>query len=312
MKRTVIPPFVLLIAVLLTACGGAAAPTLLAPAMEPRAEVQSFASGGAPQPASGAAVANDNAFAIPDTNSTAPGDRLVVRTANLSLVVKDPAATVDQFSKLAESMGGFVVSSNVYQTSYGVDASGQPKLINQANLTIRVPSERLDEALTQIKASALDVRNETVTGQDVTEEYTDLDSQLRNLESAETQLRQIMENATKTEDVLQVFEQLKQVQEQIEVTKGRMAYLQNSSKLSSISLDLVPDVAAEPVQIGPWSPVATVKAALAALIQGLQTLADAAIWAGICVLPIAIVLGIPAYLLIRRWLRRRRKDQAPA
>ncbi len=310
MKRTPIAPLMLLVPILLAACGGAAAPSILAPGEPPMAEVQSLPVGGAAQADAGGRAVSDNAFANSDVSSSVPSDRLVVRTASLSLVVKDPAEAVQQFTKLAEAMGGFVVSSNVYQTSYGFDTAGQPRLVNQANLTIRVPSDRLDEALTQIKAGAIDVRNETVTGQDVTEEYTDLASQLRNLELAEAQLREIMQSAIKTEDVLQVFEQLKQVQEQIEVTKGRMSYLENSSRLSAVSMDLIPDVAAEPVQIGPWSPLATAKAALRALIQSLQQLADAAIWAAICILPVVIVLGIPGYLLVRRWMLNRRKSQA--
>ena len=131
-------------------------------------------------------------------------DRLVIRNANLSLVVADPAAASNQIIALAASLNGYVVSSNTYQAS--VDSAGNK--IMQANLTIRVPSAQLDAALAQLRALAVEVRSETISGQDVTSEYTDLQSHLRNLEAAETKLQQIMDGATKTEDVLAVYNQL--------------------------------------------------------------------------------------------------------
>jgi hypothetical protein len=317
MKRTAIPALLLLTALTLSACGGAAragietlnrAPSSLGDAVSGESMAQ-------PQeaPQVGAEASGKGAFTSTDA-STANADRLVIRNATLSLVVDDPAEAIDKFSRMAEAMNGYVVTSNVYQTSYGVDSAGRSRMINQANITLRVPSDRLDDALAQIKVASLDVRSETVTGQDVTEEYTDLQSQLRNLESAESQLRQIMQDAQKTEDVLAVFEQLKQVRQQIEVTKGRINYLEGSARMSEISLDLIPDIAAEPVQVGPWSPLATAKSAVRALIQGLQWLADVAIWGAICVLPIAIVIGIPGFVIIRRWVRNRRegKQASPA
>jgi hypothetical protein len=310
MKRTTLTSLLLLTTLLLTACG-AASPALLSAKEVPsvaggRAASQDFAQ---PEmaPQVGSDASGTDAFASPGSSTASAANRLVIRNATLSLVVNDPADSIDKFTRMAEGMNGYVVSSNVYQTAYGVDASGQTRMINQANITLRVPSDRLDDALAQIKVASLEVRSETVTGQDVTEEYTDLQSQLRNLESAEAQLREIMQNAQKTEDVLQVFEQLKQVRQQIEVTKGRMNYLEGSAKMSEISLDLIPDVAAEPVQVGPWSPVGTAKAAVRALIQALQSLADAAIWGAICVLPVAVIFGLPAFIVIRRWLRNRRE-----
>ena len=308
MKRTAIPALLLLTALVLPACAGARASVeSLNRAPSVAGDAIAGESMALPQEAPMAApdASGKGTFSSTDTSTTA-ADRLVIRNATLSLVVDDPAEAIDKFSRLAEGMNGYVVTSNVYQTSYGVDSSGRARMINQANITLRVPSDRLDDALAQIKVASLEVRSETVTGQDVTEEYTDLQSQLRNLEAAESQLRQIMENAQKTEDVLAVFEQLKQVRQQIEVTKGRINYLEGSARMSEISMDLIPDVAAEPVQVGPWSPLATAKAAVEALIQGLQWLADVAIWGAICVLPIAVVIGVPAFIIIRRWLRDRR------
>jgi FtsZ-binding cell division protein ZapB len=235
----------------------------------------------------------------------APIEPLIIRNANLRLVVEDPAQSADEIASLAGSMGGFVVNSNVYQTTYG--SSDIPT--TRASITIRVPVERLDEALDKITALAIEVREKNVTGEDVTREYTDLQSRLKNLESAEEQLREIMDNATKTEDVLRVFEDLRQVREEIEVIQGQINYYEDAARLSAISLELIPDELAQPLSIGGWRPQGTAKDAVEALINALQFLIDAGIWLVICVAPILILLGVPGFFIGRSVFRRRRKSQ---
>ena len=229
-------------------------------------------------------------------------ERVVIQTACLTLVVPDPAASADEIAELAIEMGGFVVSSNVSRTTFadiGVTA-------DQGSIQIRVPAERLREALEQIKSGATEVRGENISGQDVTQEFTDLQSSLRNLEAAEEQLLEIMGSAVKTEDVLRVFENLRQVRQEIEITTGRIQYLSESAALSSISVELIPDAAAQPLQIGGWRPEGTAREAFTALIRALRFLGEAAIWTGICVVPVTLLLGVPTYFAGRTILRRRR------
>ncbi len=236
-----------------------------------------------------------------------PQERLVIRNANLAVVVPDPAASVEAIGRMAQEMDGFVVASNVFQSTFGPNNL----VADQASITIRVPSERLDEALERIKRDATEVRNESVSGQDVTEEFTDLQSRLTNLEAAEEQLREIMASAVKTEDVLRVFEDLRRVREEIEVIRGRIQFLEQSARLSSISVELIPDVAAQPIQIAGWSPQGTAKSAVEALVRTLQVLGNAIIWVIIYVVPVAIILlALPALLAAWAIRRRRRGTQA--
>jgi hypothetical protein len=260
----------------------------------------------APQPEGGLSDFSREAPAQPSVDSSvgnqAAVERLVVRTANLSIVVHDPAESARQISALADELGGFVVSSNVYETTFsdaGVTAV-------RASITIRVPADSLDEALDRIEAGATEVQSRTVTGEDVTQQYTDLQSRLRNLEAAEAQLREIMASADKTEDVLAVYNQLVQTRGEIETVKGQIQYYEQSARLSSITVDMIPDVAAQPLQIGGWHPEGTAKDAVTALLRALRFLGDAVIWLAICVLPIGLLFGIPGYFVIRGVIRRRR------
>lgn len=234
--------------------------------------------------------------------------RLVIRNASLSLVVADSADVSARVAALAESLGGFVVSSYTYEAS--VDAAGNK--IMQANLTVRVPVEALDAALAQIRAMAVEVRTENITGQDVTAEYTDLASRLRNLEAAAAKLTQIMDSATKTEDVLAVFNQLTYTQEQIELVKGQMEYYEQSAALSAITLELIPDALSQPLEIGGWQPQGVAKEALEGLVRNLQVLADGLIRFVVGTLPLLLIVGIPLYIGLRVFLRltrRPRRDQ---
>lgn len=302
-KRAV---FALIVATLLiAACGGGALMRSGSDGAEPGFAI-------AEEPMAPEAFDMDESFAEGETaRSTFQStgeltvERLVIRNANLTVVVTDPAASVDDISRMAERMGGFVVSSNVFQRAYGESTLSEPLVAKHATITIRVPSDQLDEALEMIEADAVEVRNRNVSGQDVTEEFTDLESRLTNLEAAEEQLREILDNAFETEDVLRVFEELRRVREEIELIRGRMEYLQESARLSAITVELIPHEAAQPIQLGTWTPTGTAKEAVEVLIRALRFLVDLGIWAVICVPPIALLLGLPGYLIGRSVVRRR-------
>ena len=290
MKKVPVSTVLIILTVLLSACGAAQLASAPARDMAEPMFIEAEES-----TANVFKAGDDSAGSGFINNDPASVERLVIRNANLTLVVEDPAASADEIADLAEAFGGFVVNSNVYQTTFaeGIFAT-------QANITIRIPAERLDEALDQIKQDVVEVRSENISGQDVTQEYTDLDSRLRNLKAAEIELREIMASLTRAEEVLSVYQNLRQVREEIEVIKGRMQYFEQSARLSAISIDLLPDVISQPLQIGKWQPQGTAKNALEAMISVVQFLADVAIW----LLIFSPLLAIP--ILIIRWWRRRR------
>jgi len=237
-------------------------------------------------------------------------ERLVIRNANLSILVAEPAVVMDDIMKMANVMGGFVVDSNLFQTT---TAAGLQ--VPQAQVTVRVPADQLDAALTQIKAHVKDPVNdilfENVSGQDVTQEYTDLNSRLRNLEDAAEQLRSILDKAIRTEDVLAVYNELRNVNEQIEVLKGQIQYYEQSARLSSISVTIQALASVQPINIGGWEPQGVAKEALQTLIRAYQTIADGVIWLVVFCLPIALPVGIVAFFVIRgiRKMNKKRKGQ---
>ncbi len=229
--------------------------------------------------------------------------RLIIRTADLTIVVKDTQAQMDALAKLAEEFGGFVVSSS---TSRVRDNA------LQGYITLRVDAARFDEAMNRIRSLAVEVRNENVRGEDVTAEYVDLDARLKNLEATEAQLQKILEQAVTTEDVLAVYRELTEIRGRIEQIKGRMKYLSQSAALATISVTLIPDALAQPLQVGGWRPEGVAREAFEALIATLQGLASLFIWLVIVVLPVLLILAIPIVLLVLLIRRARRSKKAEA
>ena len=218
-------------------------------------------------------------------------ERLVIENADLAIVVKDPKARMKEISDLAKEMGGFVVSSNLYQdTSTG-------KEVPQANIVIRVPSEKLDEALAKIKAGAIDVPRENRSGQDVTSQYVDLQAQLTAKQAAEKKLLEIMDKATRAEDVLAVYIQVQTVQTEIEQLKGQIKYLEESAALSAISVQLIAEESTQPIVVGPWKPEGAAKQAIQDLIFFFQNFVDLLIRFVLLTLPALILIAIPLFLV---------------
>ncbi len=261
--------------------------------------------------ASNAVYGQSADFAASAPPSPATVERMVIKNASLSIAVDDPEASMDRISALAEELGGYVVSAYMYQTTLESGAK-----VPHASISIRIPAENLDEVLLTVKAETTQpVISENVDSQDVTADYVDLSSRLTNLEAAEAQLQQIMEDAVRTEDVLSVYSQLTSVREQIEVIRGQMKYYEESAALSMVSVELVANEAVQPLTIGGWQPVGVAKSAVQALINTVKWLANAGIWIAIFVLPVALlVFGPPALIvwaILRRRAKRRKAAQTP-
>lgn len=155
-------------------------------------------------------------------------DRMIIRNGYLTLVVEDVAGTIEQIARIAGSYNGFVVSSN----------SWQERGRTMGDITIRVDAERFDEAIRTLSDMAVEVKRESTSGQDVTEEYVDLESRLKNLEVSKARLLELMEKAGTVEEILKVEIELTNTGSEIEQIKGRMQYLEQSSALSSIQVTL--------------------------------------------------------------------------
>lgn len=221
-------------------------------------------------------------------------ERIILRSGEISIVVTDPEQTAADITNLAESRGGWVVSSDLRVTnSINNTKSG--------TVAIRIPAAQFTDIVTTIKDGAEEVRFENISGRDVTDEFVDLTARLDNLEATEARVQTFLDAADDVEDALAVNAQLSQLQGEIEVIKGRLKFLRESADFSSLTITLIPDSDAQPIEIAGWSPTGVAKDAIEFLIEGLQAIATLLIWFLIVGIPLLIILWI--VVLIARRLR---------
>ena len=304
MKKILPFSFIIIASLILAACGRSASRSLTPSydASESPAMVEE------PAMAPEAGMAADKAMSNSGSGLPAAAiERIVIKNADLAIVVSDVEGRMKNIQIMAEQMGGFVVSSNLYQ-SYTSDYVEVP----EAQVLIRVPSEKLEEAMDQIKKDVVEVQSESISGQDVTSEYVDLKSRLKNLEAAEAQLDEILKQATKTEDVINVFNQLVYYREQIELVKGQIKYYDEAASLSAISVRLIAEETIQPLVIGKWEPKGIALEAVQDLIDFLKGFTEFVIRFVIYILPVWIIIGIPLYLVfigVRALLRKMRGNK---
>ena len=235
-------------------------------------------------------------------SAKASEERMIVRTAELALVVQQTEDAVERIKGIVGVLGGYVADTRLWRDEDQLRGS----------ITVRVPSESLDEALSQFKALSVKVERESGSSRDVTEEYTDLDSQLRNLEATEQELLELLttvrERTGKAEDILAVHRELTDIRGQIEVLKGRMQYLERTAAMAAVTIELIPDVLARPIASSGWRPSETVSRAFRSLVNTLRFVADAAIWIVLYGLPVIAILSVPVGIVWRIW-RSRRKEK---
>lgn len=218
-------------------------------------------------------------------------DQKIIKNATLSIVAPDVAKAMDQVSDvIAAYPGAFIASSSVRQRDDKTEAT----------VVIKVPSAHFDAAMRQLRQIGEKITAENISTQDVTEQYVDLESQLRNLKATQERYLQLLAKAQTIQDILSIQERLNNVQAQIERTEGRLRFLEQRTSLSTVTINLLPPDGAIPGKPGlPWDPSRTLKIALGNLKAAMQGVLDGAIYLSVYSLP-ALPLVIFAYWLLRR------------
>ena len=187
-------------------------------------------------------------------------DRKIVRTGALELTVKSPADAAEQIRRMAESMGGYLETAQI----------GGTKEAPTADVTIRVPATRFEDAKAQIRKFATRVESERTDARDVTRQYVDLEARLRNLRAEEAQYLAIMKSAYKVSDLLEVEQKLSEVRGQIEQQQAEFQTLSKQVETVAIAISLRTLADTQVFGLN-WRPLYQLKLALR---NGLDALAD--------------------------------------
>jgi hypothetical protein len=286
--RTIRPIlFLIAIATLIAACGGAASASL--------GPVGADAQAGGGKALGGSAEGAPTANPAPVTGGggqvAAVDDAKIIRTGTMSLEVKDVGNALRVARDAIVGLGGYVGASTT------ANDGEQPS----AEITYRIPAAKWEAALDLLRGLnglTTKVVTEHTEAVEVTSQVIDLEARILNLRASETALQGIAEKATKISDVLEVQAQLTQTRGEIETLTAQLKDLNDRAGYATLTVQFnVPIVAVEVAQKG-WEPTAIVDEAAATMVSVLQGLATAGIWFAIVWLPILLIIGVIAVIVV--------------
>lgn len=311
---------VLLGALVLSACGGAPAPvaTEAPAAFEQPAAVESFGQSdvakeepaGAPSDNSAAGVPIANAGSAPDAERAAfAASHMIIKNGDIKLLVEDTDIAIDRATQVVGDMGGYIISSRVWYQPY-IDGENY----KYATISIGVPVDQFERTLSRLRGLAVKVLDETASGEDVTNQFVDLQSQVTNLEATRDRIKSFLDDAKTVDEALRINAELANVEAQIEQIKGQMNYLQDRSAYSTITVNfepVLPELIETPTPTptpNVWKPGDTFEDAKKSVTVAYQGIVDLLIWVFVVFVPI---IAPPALILWALWKFLTRKSKKP-
>ncbi|HSL26435.1 MAG TPA: DUF4349 domain-containing protein [Acidimicrobiia bacterium] len=243
-------------------------------------------------------------------------DRQVIYDGQMQLEAADTRGLFETLVTLVESAGGYIAATSIGEVA---ERDAQPTIF----LTVRLPADQLTATLERIRAAADRVATESLQSQDVTDQFVDIEAQLRNLKALETELLALLAELRDNPEadpakLLQVFDQIRITRGEIEALEGRRQLLENLVALATLQITIVPLPSAAPIvpEDPSWEPGTQARGALRDLVEALQSIGGFLIRFGLYALPILILVAGPivliAWLIWRRYRRRRPPVAPPA
>ena len=230
-------------------------------------------------------------------------NRMIVKNSDMRLLVEDTNTAIDRTTQIVGDAGGYIVSSRVWFQDYGGHK------LKYASVTLGVPVDEFEKVLSRLRGLAIEVQDETASGDDVTDQYVDLESQLSTLEATRERVKSFLDEAKNVDEALRINQELANLDAQIEQIKGRMNYLNDRSAFSTITINFEPELPEmEPLPAVGWTPGIVLKDAVKVLTVAYQGIAEFVIWLFVVILPIFLP---PALVLWGLWKLITRKASRP-
>jgi hypothetical protein len=316
--------FIFLGMIVLSACGAAAATSAPAMAEAPAIEAYSMDAPAVGESAGQADVAKEasapsadissapvyNTGADSDTGNAAfAASHMIIKNGEIKLLVEDTDIAIDRATQAIGDMSGYIISSRVWYQPY-FDGENY----KYATITIGVPVDQFERTLSRLRGLAVKVLDETASGEDVTNQFVDLESQVSNLEATRDRIKSFLDEAQTTDEALRINAELTNVEAQIEQIKGQMNYLKDRSAYSTITVNLepvLPELIATPTptpEPNVWQPGETFTDAKKAVTSAYQGIVDFLIWVFVVFVPI---FAPPVLIIWGLWKFFTRKAKKP-
>ena len=246
-------------------------------------------------------------------------NHLIIKNAEMDLLVEDTETAIDRVDQIVSDLDGYIISSRIWFQDWGQTA------YKYSAITIGVPVGNFESALRRLRGVALKVIDENASGEDVTDEYVDLQSQVNNLEATRDRIRGFLDQAETVQEALQVNEELSQIEAEIAEIQGRINYLEDRAAYSTISISIEPELpelpptptktpypSLTPVPTRtpePWIPSDTINSASRSLKSIYRVLAEAAIWIVVVIVPVFAPPLVVIWLLWKFVFKKKRSSK---
>ncbi len=247
-----------------------------------------------------APVSMDEAEKSKEAEPAKVTERKIIRNATLQLETASPEEAQKKIAAIADSKKGFVITSSQRNTNAKISGS------NSVSMTIRVPADKFQETIEEIRKTVDRVIVETISGQDVTEEFVDVEARLKAKKALEERYLEIMKQAKSVADALEVERQLANVRTEIESIEGKKRFLENQSSLSTINIELQTPAAISASSSGFFYEL---QQALSDGFEAALTFILVLIRIVIAILPFLILIVLPILLFLRYYWKRFKKKR---
>lgn len=310
-RISLLPVFLLLGMLVLNACGGApAAPEDEFLYVEEAPAATEAPPELLPEP-EGAAADSETALKDGQVYETGVENNLpvtthfIIKSADMRLLVEDSDIAIDRLTQIVDDSGGYIISSRSW---YQFHADG--KQYKYTTVTMGIPVNGFERSLNRLRGISIKVLDETASGEDVTDQYVDLQSQLANLEATRERIKSFLDQAQNVDEALRINQQLSEIERQIEEIKGRINYLGDRSSFSTITVNIEPQL--PPVEPVPtpkplWIPGETLEDALEVLTIAYQNIVDLLIWFFVVFVPIFGPPVLIVWVIVKLVKRKRNK-----
>ncbi len=235
-------------------------------------------------------------------------ERVIVKKAEMTLLVVNIDTAIIQTTQVIEDVGGYIISSRLWYQGQGDD------LNKYSTITVGVPTEEFESALSRIREIAILVSDETTTGEDVTDKFVDIQPRLDNLEATRTQIRGFLGQTNSVEEALKINEELSKIEDQIEEIKGKIISRSDRAAYSTITITIEPErkdlptatpqPASSPTS---WSATEAYGKAKLALTLVYHGIVDIFIWLVVVVIPVLGPFALIGWLLWKYKKPKRRR-----
>ena len=234
---------------------------------------------------------------VPATDTV---DRKIITNSNFSLLVKNVTESIDKIKAKVTQASGYAIDSNIRRG----------ETYESADLTLRIPSNKVDEISAYLRSISVKVVSENVSGNDITDQYVDIEGRIRELQAVKAKLEQIMNSASGSDEMLRVFRQINDINTQIDSYKGQLTYMDRASATSRLTVALSTDELSLPYSPAqPWRPEVVFKTAVRSLLTTLQSIGTFIIWVGVYI-PL-IILFVVVYLIVKKVVQKRKNTPQP-